>query len=152
MTNFASFAWNALKSSGRFVAALPRHDDDFDDDLFPPLPLEEGTELPSSLCFSAKQIVVLVGAAIHKRKKIWRKPIEILIFFSSSYTFVFASSSRLLLWYYNVKSCRCSVLKARCVTVFLFLTPFLSLSAVRQRRLLRTTRCLVRVLLPFASI
>ena len=71
--------------------------DDFDDDLFPPLPLEEGTELPSSLCFSAKQIVVLVGAAIHKRKKIWRKPIEILIFFSSSYTFVFASSSRLLL-------------------------------------------------------
>jgi hypothetical protein len=95
-----SFAWNALKSSGRFVAALPRHDDDFDDDLFPPLPLEEGTELPSSLCFSAKQIVVLVGAAIHKRKKIWRKPIEILIFFSSSSrNFVFASSSRLLLRY-----------------------------------------------------
>jgi hypothetical protein len=96
-----SFAWNALKSSGRFVAALPRHDDDFDDDLFPPpLPLEEGTELPSSLCFSAKQIVVLVGAAINKRKKIWRKTIEILIIFSSSSrNFVFASSSRLLLRY-----------------------------------------------------
>jgi hypothetical protein len=94
-----SFAWNALKSSGRFVAALPRHDDDFDDDFFPPLPLEEGTELPSSLCFSAKQIVVLVGppAAINKRKKSWRKTIEILIIFSSSCNFVFASSSRLLL-------------------------------------------------------
>jgi hypothetical protein len=90
-----SFAWNALKSSGRFVAALPRHVD-FDDDLFPPLPLEEGTELPSSLCFSAKQIVVVVGAAINKRKKIWRKTIEILIIFSSC-NFVFASSSRLLL-------------------------------------------------------
>jgi len=79
-----SFAWNALKSSGRFVAALPRHDD-FDDDLFPLPPLEEGVELTSSLCFSAKQIVVLVGppAAIHKRRKIG-KTIEILIIFSSS--------------------------------------------------------------------